>query len=530
MKKTNILYAAVLSLGLLSGCNDNILDLNDPNRYTEASYYKTLDECKAAVLACYSWLTVEPGYCRTLHYAYDLMSGQATPTTRFGGSPFAEFTYRKDEALVSNIWNAYYVMNFRSLNAIEKVGAWEAKTEDEKKEKQILLGEAHFFHAWAYYYLTQLWGDVPYHPTFDSNKSEYIKPRTSYKDIEDKLIVHLNDAVNMLPEKYEDSDLGRIPKAAARMLLAKIYLGQGKYKEAETQLTQIKGYDYHDNYFNLFTNGNHTSKEIIMEVIHWYFGSSNGSDSHFWGNREDKGAMQTTFCRSKEYGFNDWWNFYISEKAAGIMKYDITTPSQAITGYVDPRTQDIMYGDGIVGDNTFAAKTSDGKDDVNNGVFAFKPYDGTQYSGYAWKKYQYYEEWAKNDKFREANMATVIMRYADARLLLAEAYIGQENYTEALKIINEVRTRQAVNAEPYKSMDASNAFEILKRERYIELYGEQQYIFDIIRWDRLGKLDMIEELERVTTFDNIDPRYKKFPIPQSELDTNPLIETSDGWN
>jgi len=512
MKKIMI---ALLGCILLTGCNENALDLKNPAQYDEATYFKTQKECQEVIAACYSDLTMRPFYGRDWYYIFDLLTGQAVKTANLEVElvQFGEFTYQPENSYVDEAWLGFYRMSLRALVAIDKLTAWETTSKDEADYKENMLGEAYFFHAWAYYFLTELWGDVPYHDTWEDLKNNPVTERVPYKDIQPKIEESLQTAISKLPESWGDNFLGRVTKDAARAMLGKLYLTEGDNAKALEAFKSIKANAYNDNYYKLFANGNHTSPEIIMQVLHKFWGWGDGNSYYMFGGKEDWGGKATNCIRHMEYGWNDWNNVSIPDEATTKFRYTVDGKA-----YLDPRNQFIMYGDGVMGDNDYFA-----------GAFPYKKQDGSSPTGYKWKKYCPYEEYEHMDVDNGGDYSSVLIRVADIKLLMAEAYIGEKNYAEAKTLINEVRTRAAVKAEPYSVVDASNAFEILKRERYIELFGEQQYWFDLVRWDRLGKINMLDELKSTAK-----AKHKKFPIPTEEKDNNPNMQVqgaiTDGWN
>jgi len=505
MKK--IIIAITGCLILLGGCNVDVLDLNNPSQYDESSYFKTQKECQEAIAACYSNLTMRPFYARDWYFMFDLLTGQAVKTTNLEVQlvQFQMFTYTAESEYIGWAWLGFYRMSMRALLAIEKITDWEAKGETELAAKERFLGEAYFFHAWSYYFLTELWGDVPYHESWESIKNEPTKARTPYAEVQTKIEAALTTAISKLPETWETNFLGRVTKDAARAMLGKLYLTQGENDKAIQAFESIRANTYHDDYYKLFARGNQTSPEIIFQVLHKFW---SGNAYYMWGGKESTKACQSG--RHLEYGFNDWNNVSIPDEATEKFRYTLNG-----SPYLDPRNQLILYGDGEMGDNDFAG-----------GTFGYQPWvEGTPLSGYKWKKYCQYEDYT-NMIIENGDYSSILIRVADVKLMLAEAYIAKGDYDKAKALINEVRTREAVKAEPYNDLNAGNAFEILKRERYIELFGEQHYWFDLVRWDRFGKLNMLTELKS-----GIDPMYKKFPIPRQEKDTNPLmVIQANGWN
>jgi len=142
-----------------------------------------------------------------------------------------------------NIWDASYRELIYRVNSILE-GISKSKSLPERA-KQILTAEAKFSRAWLYFYLVNLYGDVPLVLTTDFKVNSAIA-RTSvemvYKQIEQDLI----EAQNALSENFLDRDLIsstneriRPNKGAATAMLARVYLYEGKWMEAEVEATKL---------------------------------------------------------------------------------------------------------------------------------------------------------------------------------------------------------------------------------------------------------------------------------------------------
>jgi hypothetical protein len=118
---------------------------------------------------------------------------------------------------------------------------------------------------------------VPYHESWESIKDQPAKARTPYAEIQTNIIEALNTAISKLPEAWEDNFLGRITKDAARALLGKVYLTQGDNDKAIQTFESIRASAYHGDYYRLFAQGNHTSPEIILQVLHKFWGWGDGN-------------------------------------------------------------------------------------------------------------------------------------------------------------------------------------------------------------------------------------------------------------
>lgn len=147
---------------------------------------------------------------------------------------------------VGNFWGYIYPLIFTANSAIEGLTESSSLT---PAVKQQLLGEAKFFRAFAYFYLVNLYGDVPLilNGDYQHNQSAARTPKDSvYKQI----IGDLTAAIPLLNSSYVKSDAMtpypagteqkvRPNKWAAEGLLARVYLYTGDYQNAELQASAV---------------------------------------------------------------------------------------------------------------------------------------------------------------------------------------------------------------------------------------------------------------------------------------------------
>lgn len=99
--------------------------------------------------------------------------------------------------------------------------------------KQQIEGEAKFIRAFIYYYLVNLYSEVPLVLTTDYHKNQSLE-RSSVDEIYIQIQQDLEDALVYLPENFVNSDGEHIrpTKHAVYMLLARMALWQEKYDKA----------------------------------------------------------------------------------------------------------------------------------------------------------------------------------------------------------------------------------------------------------------------------------------------------------
>lgn len=530
----NKLIAILVSILSLIGCTEDFMDIKNPNNFDATTYYIDSSSCTRAVNAIYTIMLHKGMFSRDWYFNFDLLANEAGPLTPLQGQ-IAELprgVYDASNSALSPTWDRLYRMVLRANYAIDVVSKWEPTSERESQIKARLIGEAQFFLGFAYYHLGSLWGSVPLRRSYAETGENLNCPRSPVEEVYLFVEENLIAAAEALPESYPDSDNGRATQWAAKAFLGKIYIMQGDWVSAEPIFKDIVdngGFEMEDGvtgFENQFLAVNRNSPETIFDCKFAWYGWGEGNAYHMFDGTELWGAKGATSGRAMEYGCWDWANVNITESAVNKFRYNINS----IVDYVDPRAYYTFYGDGGFGGDMDCAK----------GAYPFDApvtYPGdanpTNPKGYRWKKYQQYE--AKTaEGSPESEISTVITRLADVKLLLAECLIQNNKISEALTQINDVRTR--VGAELYLSLgDEAQAMSILKREREIELCGEQQRWFDLLRWHRNGKIfDFVAILNGEKTEQGENANFSEknllLPIPQIEKDVNNLCEVPNGWN
>jgi len=114
--------------------------------------------------------------------------------------------------------------------------------------------------------------------------------------------------------------------------------------------------------------------------------------------------------------------------------------------------------------------------------------------------------------------------------MLAEAYIEDGKIAQALPLINQVRKRSG--AFEYTTLgDKAKATTILRRERQMELAGEQHRFFDLVRWGTLVATINAEK-QAAVGISPVKDFHVLLPIPQAERDANPTLDAqvNNNWN
>ena len=107
-----------------------------------------------------------------------------------------------------------------------------------QEKKNEYKGRALFHRAYRYYNLCWQFGDIPLvTKILEAPKLNY--KSTKRQAILEMCVKDMEEAVKLVPSQKEMSAIGMVNKEACRMLLAKLYLSVGKWKEAENQCNEL---------------------------------------------------------------------------------------------------------------------------------------------------------------------------------------------------------------------------------------------------------------------------------------------------
>jgi hypothetical protein len=536
--KKKILALLTAAAWAVSGCNEEILDIKNQEAYDESTYFTSAATFNEAVIATYACLLMQGLYTRDAYFTFDLLGNDASKNI-FLPSEIAvlgDYDHGSAQPQIQNLWKNLYRMVLRANVVLDKSEQWNPVLESEQALKRQYLAEAHFLRGYANFMLVSLWGRVPLKRDYET--AEEPAPRASVEEVWAAVEQDFTEAIAGLPVAHNPSNLGRATQGAAVAMLGKAYLYQKKYAQAEGEFTKLLTAPYtyalSKSLDNLFTpsglikdfenkdvpaSNNGREPEVIFNVPHGQWeGWGTGNAFYMFGGQEAWGLKATHSGRAQEYGWNDWNNVLVSDALVRAFKYK----DQNGQDYTDPRAALTFYGDAPSGgDATYCDKCSEGAK-----AYPFNPTGTVRYN---WRKYGIYEV-AEKSNIPRSDINTIIVRLADVKLMLAEAQIYQNNLSGALTQINDVRKRSG--AFEYTSLGSGqSAIEILRRERQLELAGEQIRWFDLNRWG-IARQVLNAEKQAQMGEQPFQDRHVLLPIPQLEKDSNPTVagDVVGDWN
>ncbi|MCU0352319.1 MAG: RagB/SusD family nutrient uptake outer membrane protein [Cytophagales bacterium] len=486
MKKTTVL---LVSLVIFSQCN--VLERDPLTSITPENFYRNADDAESAIAGCYDALQGADYYGESMNIVGEMPSDNCTSTN--GDVVFLDImTWNPLSGYVNRLYQAPY----RTINRANSVIKYVPAINMPATRRDQILGEAHFLRALSYFNLVRLYGGVPLRTEPVESGENTALARATAEQVYTQIEADLETAERLAATTYGNSDLdrARATKGAVNALQARVLLTQRKWSGAQAAAEEVLnnplyGTRLTPNFNDLWPPKN--KQESIWEI-------------QYAGNADPGFTLPDLLLPSPPASFS-FPKFNIPETAF-------------ITEYADTARDSRFRNNGRVqGGISYSSVVWGGRGEGNdNGWFVYK-----------WR----------NTNFFTSNDNYPVFRLAEMYLIAAEAANEQGGPTQtALERLNAVRTRAGLPALSLSDLPTRAAFrDEVDRQRRLELAFEGERWFDLLRYTRHEQADPTATHE-VTALDLIaarrgsrDANYLLFPIPQYELNNNPLIEQNDGY-
>jgi len=291
-----LIYITLLSA--LFSC-ESYIDLKPLAENSVDNFYNTASDLEQAVIATYDGLqtSVRPGYLD--HFAEVRSDNTYNFATTPAGGAYADFdnfnlTSANDRLNV--FWHNSYLTIQRANIVLNRI---DAITMDETI-KESRKGEVKFIRALTYFYLVQIWGDVPLVVEETTDPISFIgQTRTPAAEVYNQIITDLTEAAGELPATVNTANDGRVTQGAALGLLARVYLVRKDYQKVIEYTNQVINsglYSLDADYAGIYDYAK-KSNEVIFKV---FFKSGTNSEgfpylnvNHDYNNTAARDFMET---------------------------------------------------------------------------------------------------------------------------------------------------------------------------------------------------------------------------------------------
>lgn len=468
-QKRNIILAFVFSLFINISCK-KLVNIPPPiDTIVTEQVFSNDQNATAAVLGIYSKMLDRP-------YGYrSFCNGGITLAAAMSADEFDKFLPSDDDnGIYSNdiipengqinwLWQKAYQNIYNTNVCIENLSSNNLSEETKSK----LLAEAKFLRAFVYFYLVNLFGDVPFITTSQWEKSS-LQKRDNMTEIISKITMDLEDSKDNLAldfGRYNDERI-RATKWAAVALLARINLYNKKWDQAEkyaTELIDCPLFKLTDDPENVFLKN---SIETILQL-----------------------------------------------QLDGItFPYNATPEAMMLKPFYG--TPNVILSKELI-------SSFEQEDKRKNWIGTFT-YSGSEYQ-YP-NKYKISQE--NNSPNSTPSEYYTLLRLAEFFLIRAEAKVEMNKFDDALTDINEIRKRAGL--EKTTANTKEEILSLIMQERRTELFSEWGHRwFDLKRTGLINSIMPTITSQKGGNWNITDQLY---PIPFSELLVNPKLVQNPGYN
>lgn len=379
------------------------------------------------------------------------------------------------ESLGAEYWSPLYNYLYRCNAAIEGLSSSESNSLTPVIGQQ-LLGEAKFLRAFFYFYLVNLYGDVPLAISTDYKVNSQLH-RTPVSQVYQQIIADLKDAQSLLSTDFLNAtllktttDRLRPTKWTATALLARAYLFSGNWAKAEEQATTL----------------------INQAAL---FSLTPLNDAFLKNSNEAIWQLQPV---TMGHNTEDGWIFILPASGpsdiAGSSVYPAYLSPQLLNSFEAGDQRELNWIDSVTVDAT------------------------TFYHPYKYKSATYD---APVSEF------LMVLRLAEQYLIRAEARAQQGNITGAQSDLNAVRARAGLS--PTTAGDKETLLAAILQERQVELFTEWGH-----RWLDLKRTNKIDTVMGIVTPQKANgsswQSYQQlYPLPLQDLNRSPNLMQNTGY-
>lgn len=513
------LFVLLIALAILPvSCDDGLLDQVNSNTVSTGTFWGSADDVQLAVNGMYHPITNTFFWGRIVH------TGAMLRSDVFNVRPFgpntAMSTFQGEAGAArwsTEIWQEPFKAIFRANAVLENASATNVPDADQLNG---FLGQAYFMRAFSYWYMVNLYGEVPLVTATAKSSDDFFPAKASKADIWNQIIADFTQAESLLPSEWTDAaDNGRPTSMAATAFIGKSHLYQGNWQDAETAFNKVVNSGNYSllaaaNYMDNFTEANENNEESLFELQFL------GQEAFAWGVDIP--------------GTGNMGNFHI----------DYAPPSKSPdqSHYVNSWVKDLFEANGetIRRDATlcydYTGSTGYGGVDFATDMAEDVTLAGSEgMEAIFSRKYAGMEIGVRDEvDFLGTNVGNNwrIIRYADVLLMLAEAQNEQGKTTEAETNVNLVRSRAGVAT--LSGLDQAAMRQAIIDERVLELSGEGHRFFDLVRWgladDYMGATSLHGDHPKSLSGGVFqENKHEYIWIPVSEISANENLTQNPGY-
>ena len=520
-----------------TSCVDD-LDVNniDPNVDTSAAKEAVLNKCYASIAL--AGQSGPDGDCDvdgldggTTGYVRQLINSQELTTDEmiccWGDPGIPEYNFNRWNASHPMLQGFYYRLYF-------SITMCNHYLEEFAGEDATMTAEVRFLRALHYFYLMDGWGNVPFKDKVTNEAGDQMARADLFNYIESELLDCLQNLSDAKAKKSTDAGYGRVDKAAAWLLLARLYINASVYSgndmsaKAKEYAKLVIDSDYKlatrkygnwSAYQTLFTGDNgetDAAYEFILPILQDGVTTASYGTSCFAIAANFKSDMKVVLAPGDTLPNT---NGTILQWGGNRMRADLIKKF-----YPNGGIPENAYTDQFVakaGDDRALFFSVDRKLDIDANDDFNKGYSTVKFVNH------YVTGGTSHDtKFPDTDWP--LMRKAEAYLIYAEADArinGGHASADGLSAINQLRAR--ANATNLSSASLDDICDEWARE----FYGEGYRRTTLIRFNKFGGSNGYNWQWKGGSFagQNFSKDYNLFAIPTADLNANAKLVQNPGY-
>lgn len=466
--------------------------------YTE-NFYQTAEDAEAALAAVYSELAdlysgpsalLVPDFSADQVYPRPVVGRDTYTLFSFDPQYSAVVSYSRANESPIDIWNNCYTGIENANWVLLKVPNTKMSNEARKK---AILGEAYFLRAYFHWFLAKNFGDVVIRIKASQSINDAYVAKSPKADVYKQIFQDLDSAEANLPEYSGSLVKGRPCKEAAAALYAKAALYAENWavslREAQKVLNSTTGIGLMDNVTDVYDA---TREDAARKENLWAFEAesvTNGRSSQIMSLYGPPGSAAPAY---------------------GATTYGSAFAYQAFFDSFDPKDKRrLLLDTNYVNKQGVTVHQAAITPVTTHGVLVKKYADRNSVGG-----------------LHSTNIP--ILRVADVYLIAAEAATRLNGVSaNAYQYINRVRARAGLDGLT-EGLGVDAFVAAVLQERSWELFAEGDRWYDLTRTNTFRQV-IPAAVNDVYKVRNPPPRNQYFPIPQTEVNANNLLEQNPAW-
>ena len=464
-----LIVSVLASLSVFCTSCEWFLEENIESSIPQSTYYQTEEEVAKALYGVYASVrktVFGPEFFLVTDCMTDDMEYRIS--TNYTYKAISSLLHNKQLVTFYTVWNNLYKVINECNIVIDRANALRNDDKVTYNSGYLIDAEARFIRAWAYLNLVQLWGDVPLQtiPTYNIKEDNLVPKRAPVASVYAQIFSDLNFAYDNLTDKPGSVTIRTditypltIGKGAVRVLLARAYLIHKQYSDVVEYLQPMidnsgdgaegagKLYGLMSSHEDVFDQRkvNENVEERKREILWVMEASKDNSIYNTWH------AQIATNSKTNYNGTS-----YTDE--------ELPCPTTSATGGFAP-TEDLILSYEAQKDKRYQWQYKMYAQSPNSYFLPMKGYDmGATVNN-------------------QAGCNQILIRFADALLMYAEAKNELDDPSEAVTALNRVRVRAGLDPVDLADLTdvKSELRDLIMMERRHEFAHECYRIFDLRR-------------------------------------------------